>query len=171
MVISVDLDYFFPYNNSIYDYAIEDNFYNQSINMVDYDKLKQIKHLIKNKKVILLETHNQLLQFINKGNIVVNFDFHHDISYYKDDLQQFLIFKYLDDSYKESVWAGYAIKYLNIDYYWIGDKMSYIDNNINKFKYKINLTFNLDSDTIYLIRSKNYINEQQFQFIWRYLFD
>ena len=170
MIVCVDLDYFYPNNNSKFDYCIEENFYKQDNEFVDYNKLKYIKHIIKNKKIILLDTHDEILSYINKNDVVVNFDFHHDISYYKEDINNFKIFKWLEKDYKESCWAGYAIKYLNIDYYWIGDNNSYVDSLLNKFSFKNDLTIEIKTDTIYLIRSENYINEKQFEFVWRWLF-
>lgn len=170
MIVSIDLDYFYPKNNSIFDYCIEENFHKQNNDFIDYKKLNYIKHIIKNKKVILLDTHDKLLNYIKKNDVVVNFDFHHDISYYKEDKKNFKIFRWLDTQYKESCWAGYAIKYLNIDYYWIGDELSYIDDLLKTFSFKTNLTFEIKTDIIYLIRSKDYINETQFKFVWRWLF-
>lgn len=170
MIISVDLDYFYPENNSIFDYCITDNFYLQDNSKVDYTKLNQIKHLLKNKNVKLLQTHDELLQFIKPSDVVVNFDFHHDIVYETEDIKKFPVFRFMETTYKEACWAGYAIKYLNIDYYWIGDENSYFDPRITKLKFKKELTFDLDSDIIYLIRSEKYLNEKQFEFVWRYLF-
>lgn len=163
MIISIDLDYFYPNNNSVWDYVLEDSFNEQSIE-TDLNIVNQIKYLIKNKKLVLLNKHNELLKFIKSNDIVVNFDFHHDIFYSKEDKKLIDYFDYMDEDFKESCWVGYAIKYLNIDYYWIGHSNS--DNDIN---YKNELTFELNSDIIYIIKSENYINNKQFNYIWRLL--
>lgn len=163
MIISIDLDYFYPNNNSIWDYVLKDSFNEQSIE-TDLNIVNQLKYLIKNKKLVLLNKHNELLKFIKSNDIVVNFDFHHDIFYSKEDEKLIDYFDYMDEDFKESCWAGYAIKYLNINYYWVGHPNS--NNDIN---YKNELTFELNSDIIYIIKSENYINNKQFNYIWRLL--
>ena len=160
MIISIDLDYFYPNNNSIWDYILKNSFNEQSIE-TDLNIVNKIKYLIKNKKLILLNKHNELLKFIKSNDIVVNFDFHHDIFYSKEDEKLIDYFDYMDEDFKESCWAGYAIKYLNIDYHWIGHHDS--NNDIN---YENELTFELNSDIIYIIKSENYINNKQFNYIW-----
>lgn len=170
-IISVDLDYFYPNNNSIFDYCVEENFHLQDCKKIDFNKIKEIKKLLKNKKIILLNTHDELINYINFKDEVINYDFHHDVIYDKEDFNLLNHFKYLDTETRESCWAGYAIKFLKIDYNWISDTDSYIENITKKVNFKINLTFEVKTDTIYLIKSLNYINKNQFKFLWRCLFE
>lgn len=170
-----DLDYCFPENSSIFDYSDIDTFSKQNTPVYLYG-IKLLKKLISGKQIIFLNTHDEILKYINNGDNVVNIDFHHDISYLvneKTDLKYYYIdnmYDYLPSEYKESNWAGYAITNLNINYFWIGHKDSYIDDCIQDFNFKrLEYTDILKNkypyDIIYLIKSENYVTEKQLNLI------
>ena len=159
----------YPDNNSLFDYYNTDNYYKQSINKIYIKAFKCLCELLsKYSKVIIIERHDEVLSYINYGDIVYNYDMHHDIMYDDTDYR-FLdpnIYKYTESSFKEATWAGYAIKNLGIKYTWFRHEDSYTDYYLNQFNYEE--CFDLiipQADLVFVVKSPNYLTPKQFDYI------
>ena len=153
----------FPDNMSIFDFYNSKNFENQkySIEHVDF-----VKNLIKDKKLIILETHDEIVEYINDGDTIINIDHHHDLLYNKEGLTVIKKWDFSLPEEKEAVWALFCIMNKNIVYYWCKNNNSYEDMNLYgiKFEYideKSILDLRDKYDIIYLVKSKNYVTQKQ----------
>lgn len=164
MIITLDLDYMFPNNKSIYEFYNVENFENQT---TDIQHLDFVIELLNGKNVMFLDTHDQIVEYIASGDIVINIDHHHDLLY--DDRRRYTFSKWqlMPRQEKEASWAYYSIIKKKIKYFWCKNNNSYEDINLMnvKFKYiteeKI-LQLKENCDTIYVIKSLDYINKKQF---------
>lgn len=179
-IVTYDMDFAFPKNNSYYDYVDKDKFNKQSLDNVDnynIDLLRKILSICKN--VLIVNTHDEVLNFVdfNEYNNVINFDHHHDIMYSNDtiiDINNWIEFdeyKYeLPTQDKESMWAGYLIRKNNINYTWIRNKLSSDFEYSELFKYNeiLNTEINVDDikcDMVVIVRSPKYCSKKQIEFI------
>lgn len=155
-ILTIDIDWLFDKNNSIYEYVIPSNFQKQDTSQINKTNLAFFDLLIsKHDNFEILETHSLVLNYISEKDTVCSVDHHHDISYNEFDkisFKYFDSFEY-DEEYREAVWAGYAIDQMEIDYVWCKNNNSYIDDFCRQFEYRtIDIEKVIEEDLLYFLR-------------------
>lgn len=182
-LITFDLDFIFPEMNFIENEELIQNCnIDNYINQQAWNLYLSILNL-KFKKIIILEKHDDVLNYINYKKIkeVYNIDFHHDI-YYLDEQKSAIdlnLFNDLPKEDKEACWFYELFNYnKEIKYNWIGNEKSELVLSTLKYGFKfyleegstLNPYYILDElkqkefEVLYIIKSEGYINSKQIEF-------
>lgn len=170
MIITFDIDFLFPNNKSRFDFYLDKTFQKQS-SEINLFNLNLFKDVIKNKKFIILGTHDEIIKYIKPYDEVLNIDHHHDLLYDIEDKDEVINnWNNLFDETKEATWAYYCIHNKKIKYYWCGNKDSYVNIelygiNFNQIDKKDIYMFLKKTDIIYLIKSRNYVTDKQLSIV------
>lgn len=176
-ILTIDLDYLSNVMNINGGEFIYDEF-----------KFEFIKKLLSknNSKKIILETHGEVVDYIDTKANIINIDHHHDI-YYSEGMKREVdkIVKYnleISRSDLEPCWIYYLyVKNLINDTWIVLNENSDIGRSVLKHGFKFfdvfgspfnpyNLgLFNIDIDTIFIIKSPRYMTNDYYEFIKEYL--
>ena len=143
-------------------------------------KFNIINNLIKNKNknLVFLKTHGEIVNYIKEPVYIYNFDHHHDVFYeneIKNEIKKCILMnEKISNEFLESCWVYYLYKKeLLKEYYCFLNNNSSLHKDILKYgfkfffnyynqynPYKLNL-YNINFDKIFIIESPDYTDKEK----------
>ena len=137
-------------------------------------KFNIINNLIKNKNIVFLKTHGEIVNYIKEPVYIYNFDHHHDVFYENEIKKCILMNEKISNEFLESCWVYYLYKKeLLKEYYCFLNNNSSLHKDILKYgfkfffnyynqynPYKLNL-YNINFDKIFIIESPDYTDKEK----------